>query len=276
MLTFCSSCPSKSAMLGSLPDGPLYLVLSYLDAKDLSTNEQTCRRLRQSTALAWQRLDASLLQSSDVTTPKHRCQRFYKAHDFALRMESLALHHFDYDDPERSHTRCGGCRHFPNLQPKAIRREDDCEFFVRLAYRKPEQHTIWQGFVQPKQSSSRRIHLPMANVSWPALRSYLRVVERYDVVTTDHPELLALLYEAMDNLIVTVVALERVYPWRTHLVVATGGFYTCIPRAPRSPAHVLNPRNVSSHSFRKDEDWMETFLYTNQVGLESIAIAHEW
>lgn len=115
------------------------------------------------------------------------------------------------------------------------------------------------------------------------MRGYLQLFTKHGFISTDHPDLLAHLYEAMDNLQVTIVALQRSYPWKPSLVVATGGFNDRTNNIGEAHhTYLLNPRNVRTHSDRDDEDWMNVEIhaggeYREQLGeFCGVSVSHEW
>lgn len=271
-----------------LHEGPLSHVLSFLDTPDLTSIQQTTRWLAARTPLAWNSLDAAVVQGPStyhhihaVSGARIRCQRYFKAQRYARTMDYWAARHYDYDKPVRSHTLCRECTHWVStLRPQPIHNPQAYEFFVRMAYRKPpaikvlhdpdDPSLIWQGFVPSIPSRGHRVFLDTQRVAltWPAMDAYLAVVDTHGAdISTDHPDVLASLYEAVDNLQITVVALDRV-SHHASLVVATGGFHDAVEQEEDDgaaiPAHgyLLNPRNVRTHSLRKDQDWMQVEICT--------------
>lgn len=165
---------------------------------------------------------------------------------------------------------------------------------MRLSYRKPPIGSvplIWQGFVRAGRKGYNDLLFDMRavynNLKWESMRSFLCQCVDLGFAFADHPDSLALLYEAFDNLRVTVVALERASPYRASLVVATGGFNDPILlNGPFEQGYLLNPRNVNSHGIRRDEDWIKIFLVTatktdpirhqQQGEFCGLSLSHEW
>jgi len=330
-----SCCPLLAPAL--VDSGPLWIILSFLDAKDLSSAESTCRTLRwlgrSTSKTAWQLVEerqiddisecgSSKGQRSDASTARHRVIRQYKATEYCKRMERLARDHYDYGDPMRSHVNCRGCRcGFPSSLDygAAFRRPHLHEFFFRFSYRIPprthrqpprsgeatrritdrrvhgnfdegdDSLLIWQGFLPfgGRDTSNRNNNLffDMTDVyktlQWQSMRDFLDLFDSSQggnggatgfFASINHPDVLELLYEAIDNLTVTVVAIERRMPdFKTSLVVATGGFHdrgvVDIPidaaqHLRRRQTYLLQPRNVNSHGIRMDEDWIQVALST--------------
>lgn len=282
-------------------DGPISHILSYLTADELAAVEATCETVAKQSWWAWKTLDEAvpLNSRSFIDDCKLRALRYHIADRFTTAMAELATKHFDFDDPERSHVRCGGCRCMPDLDRRVLKCASDYEFFVRLAYRrtpclfgagatlvgKTSSPIIWQGFLPAWQTRFNAVYFPLDQIGfkWPILEAYLRLLAQRDgLLTTDHPEVLALLYEAIDNVAVTVVAVNKA----THipsLLVATGGFHDRFLETDQSQRYLLRPRNVAAHARRRDEDYMNVALALSapvsrlQPGrLQGLTIAHEW
>lgn len=274
--------------------GPVSHILSYLNAKDLSCAGSSCRFLRALSPIAWNDLDARIgaIGCSQSPWPADRARRFYKASVSSAKMETLALNHYNYNDPERTHlTECRECKCFPHsLHARAIRRPELYEFFLRLSYRKApldgSDPLIWEGFVSTTKTASNSLFFDLREtymtMPWLSMRAYLQLFSKHGVISADLPDLLALLYEAMDNLMVTVIAMERNgdASLPTSLLLSTGGFnddFSTVGEFEHS--YSLNPRNINTHGIRNDEDWLSVELRTSSTNLcefRGLVVSHEW
>lgn len=79
-------------MLVDVGDGPLAVILSYLQPNDVSRAEITCLMIRTNARLAWEHLDSQIssLSQSEALSPKERVFRFHKAMEYSARIEAAA------------------------------------------------------------------------------------------------------------------------------------------------------------------------------------------
>lgn len=263
-----------------LGDGPLSHALEFLDPKDLSCTERTCRSLRSLSQLAYQALDEALIKKyssvcqSEALFPKERVQRWYKASRSAQSIESSCSNHFDERSggsadasiTPHSHIQCRGCRAFPDLNNRVFDADflPEYEFFVRLSYR-TDNGLIWQGFVSATLSSHNTLDFDMQHVypffHWPSMVQYLTELTVHGFAgARDCPDI----YEAIDNLSMTVVAIERLHPYTASLVVATRGFSCDLSNVDDiEHTYMMCPRNVASHNAMDENELQEDWVSVN-------------
>jgi len=125
---------------------------------------------------------------------------------------------------------------------------------------------------------------------WQSMRTFLdRTVAElgfHSYQNPDVPELLSF-EAAINNLTITVVALERSIPCRASLVVATGGYHDRMETDGGEHQYLLRPRNVSLHGIRTDEDWIQVAISTPRSQLHwhdggggetyhGLSLSHQW
>lgn len=232
-----------------LDDGCLVESMDYLDARDLCSAEGTCRRLREliRTTLCWKALERRCAlprgNSSASCDARIRACRLFKARERARVLEQLASDYFEgcrivRRGPLKKGAPCSGYTRLPDVDLDPFRRPTAYEFFMRLSYRKlhPDSwasaaaadNLIWEGFVDVDPSDWHtdytdvlqfRMRGIYAFMNWGLMKDFLQLCRTFRDPIND-----ANSYQVVDNLFVTVVALEKEGSWKTSLVVATGGF----------------------------------------------------
>lgn len=273
--------------IADLGEAPLVEMLSYLDAREICLVQTVCRVFRQNAAMAWRQMEKSpslrgkLGQDGDS---KARCCRFSKAQMYARHMEEAALRHYDYSDPEPTHVKCWCCRSFPNLEARAFRRPQKYEFFCRFSSRmgdesKPE--VVWEGFrpavrISFSGLSLQGVHEIFQNVKLnETFGTYMFQSSEQDFVT---------MCDVTDSIMVTVVAVEKAYPWRCALILATGGFHDSTTTAHDDTLRCFrfHSRMVRSHGIVSNEDYITAGFLTSTERLGDplqdcrLVLEHQW
>ena len=263
-------------------EAPFLEVLSFLEIPEVSRVAAVCRTFRKTSALTWKNIERSQWgrQGQDATV-RDRCCRFYKGQQYASRMEALALQHYDYADPEPTHVKCWCCRDLPNLCVRAFRYPQKYEFFCRIANRINEndpKEVLWEGFLEAAKMSYSGLSLNVQGILeqvqlHEAFQTYIFQSAQQNYVT---------MCDATDSLMITVVAVERVYPWKTTLVLATGGFHDCLPTPNDRRCFRFHPRMVRSHGIMRDEDYITAGFVTRSERLGEpmedcrLVLEHQW
>lgn len=274
---------------------PFLEVLSYLDAAEIITVQGVCRSLRQNSALAWVQLEKTLKNDDNVdattgqdATAQGRCCRYFKASAYAKEMQHVALQHYDYNDPEPTHVKCWCCRTFPNLEARVFRYPAKYEFFCRIANRTAHQEcpkVLWQGFREANKVSYSGLSMDVSEIL-----GKVKLQEdfgTYMFQSSDDEQNYVTMCDVTDSLMVTVVAVERAYPWRTCLVLATGGFHDCTTTTTSHDrgskrCFRFHPRMVRSHGILRDEDYITAGFVTPTERLGEplqecrLMLEHQW
>lgn len=273
-------------------------MLSYLNERDLSCTESTCSSLRAlfRSHHVWEDLDrrcssSRVVGNSVATLARDRSCRYFRASLYAQLMEKLAPPHFDndrygplfnrttrryYDDKHMypyindSSRRCRDCNCFPDINTGAVSRgqQNLVEYYVRLSYREAYWHGIrdihiWEGFVDASDDDDVEdsdIFLEMQHIyphmRWDWMEDYLRLHKThcYPAYAEQH--------RTIENLQVTIVALERNYPWHASLVISTSGAAENEWRA-----GVMNSRNIRSHPTNTQEEEV-----LGKIGVEVLTV----
>ena len=264
---------------------PFVEILSYLDAREISLLQGVCREFHRNSAMAWVELDQTPAlqgkQGQDKTA-QARCCRFYKAHEYARRMEALALKHYDFNDREPTHVKCWCCQSFPNLEARAFRYPQKYEFFCRFSLRLDENNpkVVWQGFRPATKISYSGLSLNVQEMF-----HQVKLQEAFDTYMVESPseQTYVTMCDVTDSLMLTVVAVERTYPWRTALVLSTGGFHDCTPTFDNEKqCFRFHPRMVRSHGIVRNEDYITAGFMTATERLGEPAqecqllLEHQW
>lgn len=279
-------------MLLQLDPLPLSHIFSYLDARDLCFVDRVCSCLQHLVVHARNVLDGNLLETGVTKSltrnmsSKERITLAYQASKHAQWMECLAAVHYDFNDPERSRLRgCRSCQEMPTfLHTKAIRKPKHFLFYCRLSYRSPVQGRtlIYEGFVRPEQTSSTSILLDFQEIplsQWHTMNSFLKVFSvHHETLSVENVDLLGLFYEALDNLMVTVVVIDQRLADRVtnlpHLLISTGGFHDSFAIHDTQEDFSVNPRNVATHGVRHDEDWISVDVRTSHATVSGLVLSH--
>ena len=277
-------------MLCDIGETPFLEVLSYLDAREINIAQAVCRDLRQNSQMAWVLLEKTFRATTgEDATAQGRCCRFFKAAKYAERMQAAALQHYDYNDPEPTHVKCWCCYSFPNLESRVFRSPRKYEFFCRIASRNIDQDhnpkVIWQGFRSATKISYSGLSLDVSDIvrNLKMKEDFGTYMFQSSSSSSSTPKNVVSMCDVADSLMVTVVAVERAYPWRTCLVLATGGFHDCTTTYDQnSRCFRFHPRMVRSHGITRDEDYIVAgFLTpTEHLGepLEDcrLVLEHQW
>eukprot|EP00977_Amphora_coffeiformis_P008428 scaffold1912_cov167-Amphora_coffeaeformis.AAC.27 len=276
-----------SVKVTDIGEAPFVEVLSYLSAREISLVQTVCRGFRQNSAMAWMQMEKNpqlLGKLGQDMDPKARCCRFDKAQRYAQRMEETAQLHYDYNDPEPTHVKCWCCRSLPNLEARAFRCPQKFEFFCRfssrMAHEENKPKVIWEGFrpatkISYSGLSLNGVHEIFQNVKLhEAFGTYMFQSSEQNFVT---------MCDVTDSLMVTVVAVEKAHPWRSFLVLATGGFHDCTTtHDDTGRCFRFHPRMVRSHGIISNEDYITAGFLTSTERLGDslqdchLVLEHQW
>ena len=275
-----------STKLTDIGEAPFVEVLSYLDAREISRVQTVCRVFHRNSDLAWRQMEKNpqlLGKLGQDIDPKARCCRFDKAQRYAQCMETEARRHYDYSDPHPTHVKCWCCRSFPNLEARAFRNPQKFEFFCRFSSRMADESksdVIWEGFrpatkISYSGLSLDGVHEIFQNLELhKAFGTYMFQSSEQSFVT---------MCDVTDSLMVTVVAVEKAYPWKCALVLATGGFHDCTTtHDDTGRCFRFHPRMVRSHGIVSNEDYTTAGFLTSTERLGDplqdcrLVLEHQW
>lgn len=303
--------------LTDIGEAPFAVTLSYLDAPEISLLQQVCKEFRENSVMAWTAMEQTLQQApesssssssscnrlGDSPTAQERCCRFYKARRYAENMEGLALQHYDFSDPEPTHVKCWCCRQFPNLNTRVFRYPHKFEFFCRISSRfllgddsntsrssntsnngnnnNGGDHVLWQGFRPATKISYTGLSMDVQEIF-----QQIKMHEAFDtyMFQADDAQDFVTMCDVTDSLMVTVVAMEKALPWRTTLVLTTGGFHDCLGMFEDSQHQTFrfHPRMARSHGILRDEDYITAGFQTSTERLGGplqdchLVLEHQW
>ena len=263
-------------------EAPFLEIMSYLDVREMTNAQFVCRTLRQNSPMIWTQKEKTLGSTGEDATAQGRCCRFFKASKYAERMQDVALRHYDYNDPEPTHVKCWCCQNFPNLEARVFRHPQKYEFFCRFSDRIVEcnPRVIWEGFCPSTKISYSGLSLDVSEIF-----CNIRMKEDFGTYMFRSSERnFVSMCDVTDSLMVTVVAVERSYPWRTSLVLATGGFHDCTTthHDPNTRCFRFHPRMVRSHGITRDEDYITAGFVTSTARLGDplqdcrMVLEHQW
>ena len=185
---------------------PLGSILNHCDVVSVCRIERTCKALRQSPLVQthWERLDASVPDKFRGTIGHggtDRFSRFFRAHEFAKRMEPLLESHLAMQDAEGDFVvQCKGCSAFPDEVCTAIycepekyelflrcsRKVDDsflplepqhkCEGFVEFRSLKDYKYDPHAGMNPLQPYLGRSLHFQLEHYAPPGFASAIRYI----------------------------------------------------------------------------------------------------
>jgi hypothetical protein len=217
-------------------DGPLRIVIQFLNAKELGVLEKTCKTLHELTGDQWKALDAGKTigqypygEDKDRIVPWHRAQAYAHSKMLALE-EGLSAKYKRVIESWNMH---------------AFKKPQQYNYFV-VIWRTSRRKPMWEGFVPMSAvtemdemfvTSDERICLDLSVVLDSALQhwsSMRKALQRLDTYPRDHNlfrKMMPHFVKALRHSLVSVTAVPKTrepgkFKRRSlRLVCGTGGYY---------------------------------------------------
>jgi hypothetical protein len=286
--TTTTSAPALNLQsLGS--DDFLNLILSYLNAKELSMVDACCsKETQRASALAWNRLSRKVQGATQLLearySAKQRSILEFRAARFAERMEHQSTHEPFYRTNRNSDKSCcvlcPECGLLPNIETETFREPEAFDFFVRLSSASLNHHgprvVLWQGFVPTFGRRSCRglsetstvicysnLEALSSDIGWSSAMREKLGFEHQKHGSVEGPDFMKWVRRALGSLSVTVVAFRKeILHSPPNLVVSGNGLHS-VSRSSDRLCYNLQSKHCYALAEGK-ESWVSPRLITRE------------